>query len=436
MRDGGRIEAAIAVLADLETHHRPVSEALKDWGVKHRFAGSGDRAAIGNLVYDALRRRSSFAHIVGDQSARAAVLAAYAIGWGKGVEGLAAALADPHAPEPLSDDEAAKLAAADLSDAPEHIAADLPEWLLPSLTRVFGIRIAEEGRALPERAPVDLRVNTLKGDRDKALKQLADLHVSAAALSPVGIRVAVGYGPSRAPHVESEPAYLKGLVEIQDEGSQIAALVAAPQGLSQVLDLCAGAGGKALALAALMGGKGQIYAYDSEKRRMHDLYDRTARAGARNIQPRSPGSRDVLGDLAGKMDLVLVDAPCSGTGTWRRRPDAKWRLTEAYLDTRMAEQDAVLDDAARFVKLGGGRLVYITCSVLAEENEDRIEAFMHRHAGFALVDPLEKLAKSDATTAEKLRPFVKTDERLGPVLRLTPATAGTDGFFVAVMVRD
>ncbi|MDR3497084.1 MAG: RsmB/NOP family class I SAM-dependent RNA methyltransferase [Ancalomicrobiaceae bacterium] len=436
MRDGGRIEAAIAVLADIETHHRPVSEALKDWGVKHRFAGSGDRAAIGNLVYDALRRRSSFAHIVGDQSPRAAILAAYAIGWGRGVEALTAALAEPHAPSPLSDDEAARLAAADVSDAPEHVAADLPEWLMPSLSRVYGIRLAEEGRALTERAPVDLRVNTLKGDRGKALKQLGDLPVTPSRLSPVGIRVAIGSGPARAPHVESEPAYLKGLIEIQDEGSQIAALVAAPTGDGQVLDLCAGAGGKSLALAALMGGKGQIYAYDSEKRRMHDLYDRTARAGARNIQPRSPGRDDVLADLLGKMDLVLVDAPCSGTGTWRRRPDAKWRLTEAYLTTRMEEQDAVLDDAAGFVKVGGGRLVYITCSVLAEENEDRVEAFMRRHAGFGIVDPLERLAKTDAATAAKLRPFVHIDERIGPVLRLTPATAGTDGFFVAVMARD
>ena len=435
MRDGGRLEAAIAVLTDLETHHRPVSEALKDWGVKHRFAGSGDRSAIGNLVYDALRRRSSYAHIMASAAPRAAILATYALGWDKGVAGLDAALADPHAPPALTDDERARLTAPDLSDAPAHVAADLPEWLMTPLERVFGARVVEEGRAFTERAPVDLRVNALKGDRDKAMKQLDSLDIAPSRLSPVGIRVRVGAGPSKAPHVESEPAYLKGLVEIQDEGSQIAALIAAPDTDDQVLDLCAGAGGKSLALAAIMANKGQLYAYDNDKRRMKDLYERTTRASARNIQPRAPGRGDVLADLEGRMDLVLVDAPCSGTGTWRRRPDAKWRLTEAYLTTRIAEQDAVLDDAARFVKTGG-RLVYITCSVLADENEDRIEAFLNRHAGFAMADPLARLAVADPETAARLKPFVRTDERVSPVVRLTPATAGTDGFFIAVLVKE
>ncbi len=435
MRDGGRLEAAIAVLTDIETHHRPVSEALKDWGIKHRFAGSGDRTAIGNLVYDTMRRRSSLGYMMGDTSPRAAILASYAIGWQKGLEGLTAALSDPHAPPPLTDHEAAHLANPNLDGAPAHIAADFPEWLMTSLERVFGERLLTEARALSERAPVDLRVNTLKGDRDKALKQLNMLDVEPSTLSPYGIRIKVGTGPAKAPHVEAEPAYIKGLVEIQDEGSQIAALIAAPLADEQVLDLCAGAGGKSLALAALMSNKGQLYAYDNDKRRMRDLYDRQTRASARNIQPRAPGKDDVLDDLAGRMDLVLVDAPCSGTGTWRRRPDAKWRLTEAYLETRMAEQDAVLDDAARYVK-AGGRLVYITCSVLADENEDRVEAFLQRHPGFQVTDPLARLTTQDPATAAKLKPFVRTDERVSPVVRLTPASAGTDGFFVAVLVKE
>jgi 16S rRNA (cytosine967-C5)-methyltransferase len=435
MRDGGRLEAAIAVLTDMETHHRPVSEALKDWGVKHRFAGSGDRTAIGNLVYDTLRRRASLAHLMADESPRAAILATYAIGWGKGIESLKSALTDPHAPDALSEAEEAHLAANSLEGAAPHIAADIPEWLTTAFERVFGNNLIEEARALSERAPVDLRVNTIKGDRAKALAQLDSLAVEPTALSPFGLRIKIGSGSAKAPHVESEPAYIKGLVEIQDEGSQIAALISAPHADEQVLDLCAGAGGKSLALAALMGNKGQLYAYDNDKRRMKDLYERQARAGARNIQPRTPGKADVLADLEGRIDLVLVDAPCSGTGTWRRRPDAKWRLTEAYLETRMQEQDAVLDDAARFVK-PGGRIVYITCSVLADENEDRIEAFLKRHEGFTVVDPLARLAKSDAVTAKKLAPFVRTDERVSPVVRLSPASAGTDGFFIAVMAKE
>jgi 16S rRNA (cytosine967-C5)-methyltransferase len=440
MRDGGRLQAAIEILSDIESRRRPASDALKDWGLDHRFAGSGDRSAIGNLVHDALRRRRSLAALAGADAPRAAVLAAFAILWDKGLAGLDAALADPHAPEKLTQNERKRLetlvstgdtdqllSAEGASDA---VRADLPDWLMPSFSRLFADPVAE-GRALAMRAPVDLRVNTLKAERGPILTALAPLGAEPTPLSPLGIRLPARAGAARAPHVESEPEFLSGQIEIQDEGSQLAALVAGARPGETVLDLCAGGGGKTLALGAAMANTGRLSAYDADKRRLRDLYERSARAGVGNLTILTPDRGSPLADLAGSQDLVLIDAPCTGTGTWRRRPDAKWRLSEKALATRQADQDAVLMTGAAVAK-PGGRLVYITCSLLAEENEDRVAAFLQAAPGFAAADPLARL---DAGLAAKLRPFVRSDRAGFSVLRLTPAGAGTDGFFVAVLEK-
>lgn len=436
MKAGGRLQAAIEVLTDVETRRRPVTDALKDWGLNHRFAGSGDRTAIGNLVHDALRRRASLAHVMGTATPRALVLAAYAGVWGRGLDGLTLALTEPHAPEALDADERAALSRPDpLADAPDHVAADVPEWLAPSLARVFGSRLVEEGRRLAERAPVDIRVNTLKATRDKVLASLADFNAFATVLSPVGIRVPIGAGPAKPPHVLAEPGYQKGHFEIQDEGSQLAALIADAKPGEQVVDLCAGGGGKTLALSASMSNGGQIYAYDNDRRRFGDIWARMERAGVRNVQVLSPRLKSetpepfpsVLLPHEGKADLVLVDAPCTGTGTWRRRPDAKWRVTEAALADRMTEQAAVLNQAARLVR-PGGRIVYVTCSLLMQENEDRLADFLAHHDGFRL----ERPALAGLPGVER---FLTDLSGLGEALRLTPASAGTDGFFVGVLRR-
>jgi 16S rRNA (cytosine967-C5)-methyltransferase len=207
---------------------------------------------------------------------------------------------------------------------------------------------------------------------------------------------------------------------VQDAGSQIAAAVAGEVRGRQVLDFCAGGGGKTLALAAAMGNTGQLYAYDADARRLADTVRRSQRAGVRNLQVRSPIDPKALEGLEGRMDLVFVDAPCTGSGTWRRHPDAKWRLTPQQLERRIAEQDAVLAAAAPFVK-PGGRLIYVTCSLLAEENEDRVAAFMAAHPAFA--NAVVELSGAEA--------WRTTDGHL----RMTPRTAGTDGFFVATLVR-
>ena len=218
-----------------------------------------------------------------------------------------------------------------------------PEWLAPAFAAAFGDSAAAEGAALATRAPLDLRVNRLKATREKAQTALAHLNAQPTPLSPLGLRLPLSED-GRSPSLAGEPAYVKGLVEIQDEGSQLAALLCAAQPGEQVLDLCAGGGGKTLALAAAMDNRGQIYATDSEARRLAPLYARLERAATRNVQIRTPRrGQDVLADLEARCDLVLVDAPCTGTGTWRRNPDAKWRIRPGALEQRIKEQDEVLD---------------------------------------------------------------------------------------------
>ncbi len=434
MKHGGIVAAAIEVLSDIETRRRPASEALRDWGVSHRFAGSGDRAAIGNLVFDALRNRASIAWRMGAESPRALAFGAYTFGWGVGLDRMEVAFAsDRHSPEPLTDGEKIAIRTRTLQDAPDWVKGDYPEWLDPAFEAAFGAGAAEEGAALATRAPVDLRVNTLKSARDKVLKALARFEPEETPLSPVGVRLAPGAGPARQPHVEAEAGYRKGWFELQDEGSQLAAFLTGAAPGNQVADVCAGAGGKTLALAALLQNKGQIYAWDADRHRLADIHERLQRAGVRNAQVREAGDAMVLNDLEGRMDIVMVDAPCTGTGTWRRRPDAKWRLGEKALEDRKADQDAVLALAAPLVK-PGGRLVYVTCSVLPEENDGRIAAFVAKATGFTPLKPAEFVAASgltDETKAHLSDPVLATKHGL----QLTPRRTGTDGFYVSVLAR-
>lgn len=430
MIPAARLSAAIDILDDLVTRRRPVAEAIKDWGQRNRFAGSKDRAAIASHVYDALRVKSSASWIMGTETSRAILLGSLVLMRGMDQETIAAlCTGEAHAPTPLTEDEHARLTDATLDNAPDHVKGDYPEWLASAFADVFGADAVAEGRALAERAPIDLRANALKGDREKALKALAHLNPEVTPLSPLGIRLLVG-ADGRGPSLNAEPTYMRGLVEIQDEGSQLAALIAAAKPGQQVLDFCAGGGGKTLALAASMDNKGQIYATDNDGRRLMPIYPRLERANARNVQVRAPkGAKDVLADIVGRCDLVLVDAPCTGTGTWRRNPDAKWRTRPGALEQRIKEQDDVLASAAQYVK-AGGVLVYITCSLLKAENEDRIAAFLEAHADFL---PLDAAHMARRAGLEDLARFASPH---GAGLRLSPRTSGTDGFYIAALLKS
>jgi len=430
MRLPGRIAAAIEVLADLHARHRPASEALRDWGVSHRFAGAGDRAAIGNLVYDALRRRASHAFAMGQDTPRALALSVAVRDWGEAPDALDSQFAeDRFAPERLTEAEMARLGAADALDgAPDHIRADVPEWLAPDFQKAFGESWIDEGRGLTGRPPLDMRVNRLKADRDRVAASLKRFSPQPTTIAPDGLRIAAGERDARTPNVQTDQAFIKGWFEIQDQGSQIVSLLAGAAPGEQVLDFCAGGGGKTLAMAAMMGNRGQIYAHDSDRNRLAPIYDRLKRAGARNVQVRPPDP-DALDGLEGRLDRVLVDAPCTGTGTWRRRPDAKWRLSPDQLAARRAEQADILAAATRYVKPGGA-LVYITCSLLPEENDAQIAGFVARFPQFVRKDPASLWSAAFATqpdTKRHISPFGST---------LTPRATGTDGFYIAVLARE
>ena len=434
MRDGGRLAAAIAVLEDMEARHKPVRLALKTWGEGARYAGARDRAFVSGLVLDVLRKRRSLAWRMEDETWRAGVLAAVHLAWDWPLERVAVAASEDHGPGALTPAEIARLEIPlSLDDAPAAVRGGYPDWLAPHMDRAYGAEAAAEGEALCERAPVDIRVNTLLTDPERTLKALAPLGAAPLDALATALRVAAPRADARAPPVEALPEFAKGWFEVQDVGSQIAASAAGDIKGKQVLDFCAGGGGKTLALAAAMANKGQLYAYDSDARRLTDTVTRSQRAGVRNLQIRSPIRPGALDGLDGKMDLVFVDAPCTGSGTWRRHPDAKWRLTPVQLEKRMAEQNEVLRAASAFVK-PGGRIVYVTCSLLMEENEDRIAAFLADHRDFAQTSTVDAIGTSGHVTPEGLAALTDHATPEG-ALRLSPLTAGTDGFFVAVLER-
>ncbi|BCG82236.1 RsmB/NOP family class I SAM-dependent RNA methyltransferase [Mesorhizobium sp. 113-3-3] len=425
MRLGGRLAAAIEVLEDIGRRHRPVADALKDWGLSHRFAGGGDRAAIGNIVYDALRHKRSAGWLLGEDTPRAIGFGALLLEWGQTAQSLNDTLdGDKFAPPLLSATELQTVAGRRLADAPPAVRADIPDWCEPLFERAFGEAWVGEGAALATRPPLDIRVNTLQADRAKVLKELADTGAQPARIAPLGIRIPPIDGDGRHPNVQAEPAFQKGWFEVQDEGSQIAATLAGAEAGMQVLDFCAGAGGKTLALSAAMDNRGQIFAHDAEKARLAPIFDRIRRSENRNVQVVTKPAE--LAPLANHMDIVLVDAPCTGSGTWRRRPDAKWRLTQRQLDARKGEQSAILDAAQAYVK-PGGLLVYITCSVFDEENGEQIAAFRKRSSGFA---PVEHRALWD-----RHFPGHEAAVRIGAGgdISLSPALSGTDGFYFCAM---
>jgi 16S rRNA (cytosine967-C5)-methyltransferase len=431
MTPGARLAAAIEIISAIESERRPAADVLKTWGLAHRFAGSGDRAGVAGLVYDALRRRASSAFLMDVDSPRAVLLGMLRRERGLDTEQIAK-LADGsrYAPVALSEDERMRLDAADMNGAPAYVAGDYPEWLEPHFARAFGDARADEGAALASRAPLDLRVNALKGDRDQAAESLSDLTPEPTRWSPWGLRIRLA-ADAKSPAIHAEPAFLKGLVEVQDEGSQLAALFSGAAPGEQAIDLCAGAGGKTLALAAMMQNKGQLYATDDDKRRLAPIHDRLKRSAARNVQVRTPKSVGTeLDDLAGRADLVLIDAPCTGTGAWRRNPDAKWRMRPGALEQRIKEQVEVLDRAVSLLK-PTGRIAYVTCSVLEEENGDQVRAFLARYPGFAVVPA----AQMTSVLGERAFLFTKATRLSDQGITMTPRATDTDGFFVSLLAR-
>jgi len=427
MRLPGRISAAIEILTDMEENHRPASIALKNWGLSHRFAGSGDRGVIGNLVYDSLRNKASLAFVMGEETPRALVLATIVRLWGEDVKTLNESFEnDDFAPTKIDEKEIELLQSS--SEISDEAKANFPLWLKDTLAQSFGENLVSEGEAMAKRPSLDLRINALKSKLERVKKDFKKFDIQSVDLLPNSLRIEAGESFDRVPNVTASEAYKKGWFEVQDLGSQIvAALIGAKPG-EQILDYCAGAGGKTLSIAAQMQNKGQIFAHDSDKHRLAPIYDRLKRNGVRNVQTIAP-EEEKLEKLHNKMDRVVVDAPCTGTGTWRRRPDTKWRLNEDQLNDRVKQQAEILREAAKFVRVGG-QLTYITCSILPQENSEQIAAFIKDNPSFSVL-PAHSIWQKRFGSASSARPYFDDNG-----LTLTPASCGTDGFYISILQRE
>ncbi len=409
------VQAVAALLAATQAGGPPADAALSRYLRDRPRLGARDRTHLAEAAYGVLRHLRSLEHLAGGRAPRRLLLAWLARHGGWNLRQFA-----PHA----SLEEMHWLTgvkAADAAALPEAARLELPDWLHTRLAQVYGARLSGHAAALNRPAPLDLRVNTLKAERQTVLERLhADgIPAQATPWSPWGVRL------KDKPAIHRHPLYLEGVIEVQDEGSQLIALLTGARRGEMVCDFCAGAGGKTLALGALMRNTGRLYAMDVSQRRLAQLKPRLARSGLSNVHPRLIAhERDErVKRLAGKLDRVLVDAPCSGLGTLRRNPDLKWRQTPATVQELTAKQAAILEAAASLVK-PGGRLVYATCSLLPEENEAIVMAFLAKHPDYRTVPAGEALAQAG----------VALDT--GAHLHLTPLEHGTDGFFAAVLERD
>jgi len=407
---------AIEILEGLEQTSQPFDRFLKDWFRARRFAGSKDRRAIAEQVFSLTRRRAHLAHRMTSQNPRALMIAAL-LEEGADIDAL---FTGGYGPAPLTQEERAAIATAPPPE-PHWVQGEYPQWLEEELTRAFGDRLLDEMAALQARAPVDLRVNTLKAKRPDVLAALKAEGFTAAPTphSPWGIRIPAGEGSAA---LTKSALFESGAFEFQDEAAQIASLLARAEPGMQVLDLAAGAGGKSLAMAAAMSDQGSILAFDDHAERLAPLGERARRAGVHCIT--MAGRRGGPLWSNGKFDLVFLDAPCSGTGTWRRQPELRWRLTPDRLAELNRIQDWLLDDAARHTK-PGGRLIYATCSILPVENQDRVAAFLDRQPDFVPLNLAENWSENWPGLPG-----------LGSDFQASPALTGTDGFYCAGFRRN
>ncbi|NNE57928.1 MAG: RsmB/NOP family class I SAM-dependent RNA methyltransferase [Hellea sp.] len=430
MKFAGRIQASIEVLEDILSKRTPATMALRDWGKSNRYAGSKDRSFVGNIVHDALRQKSSIGYRMDDDSARALTLGTLAFNWDYTAKKIQEHFdGDKFAPSPLSDKEKRMIGGAiDLSDAPLWVQGDVPEWLWPAFENNFGEEALAEAQALTKRPPLDVRINLLRADIKKAGNVLTGFGATPCDLSTVGYRMRADTLEGRLPNIQIEEIFQTGGIEIQDEGSQLVSALVNAQPGDKILDYCAGGGGKSLAMAAEMANDGMIHAFDIDKRRLSPLYQRAMRAGADIIDVRNPPVES-LKDLKGTIDKLLIDAPCTGVGTWRRKPDAKWRVSEEALERRNNEQSKILATAHQYLR-PGGLLFYVTCSMLAEENEAQVYQFLENHKSFNLLSAGEVWEEKFGTDGPK--PWSED----GLTVTLTPESTNTDGFFFAVMEKQ
>ncbi len=411
------IDTTTTALNLLLKFEHPADAVLSKFFRDNRQLGQNDRGFVAETAYAVLRRRRLLEKLLGaEANPRRLVLAALTRLSGVSQRQLEGAVSEKELKwvAELKGRQADELSLAEQADFPDWLAERLLAYMQPDEL----LRLAQ---GLNQAAPLDLRVNPLKAERETVLARLAGEGIAAEAgqLSPLAIRL------KAKPALQKHPLYLDGTIEVQDEGSQLLGYLLAPKRGEMAADFCAGAGGKTLLLGALMRSTGRLYAFDVSDKRLARLKDRVARSGLSNVHPVTiANENDIrIKRLAGKIDRVLVDAPCSGLGTLRRNPDLKWRQTPEGVAELARKQHDILKGASRLVK-AGGRLVYATCSILPEENEAIVAAFLAAHADFRQVSAQEILDKQGIAL------------ECGETLRLAPHTHGTDGFFAAVLERN
>jgi 16S rRNA (cytosine967-C5)-methyltransferase len=410
------LEAIIHALTVILPARAPADAQLRQFFRDHPKLGHRDRGLIADTIYAALRRRRMLEHVTPSATPREMALATLVKLNGVGISQIDSVL------KPGERDWLASLKALDLDTLPFEVRADLPDWVISRLRRTLDDEaLLALARSLQQSAPLDLRVNTIKAPREGVLDRFDHDQVAAqpTKYSPIGVRL------KEKPALNQHPMFLDGAIEVQDEGSQLLGMLVEPRRGEMVVDFCAGAGGKTLQMGAAMGSSGRLYAFDVSDKRLAHLAPRLKRSGLSNIFPqRIANENDAkVKRLRGKIDRVLVDAPCTGLGTLRRNPDLKARQTEAGLAELNTKQRAILDAAAALVK-PGGRLVYGTCSLLAEENEEIVTAFLAANPTFRLVPAGPILERQGVTIPGN-----------GDYLRLYPHVHETDGFFAAVLER-
>lgn len=427
MQAAAQLQATIELLDEIADTRYPADRTMARYFKQRRYIGSKDKAVISEYFYTVLRNRLSFDYLIdkaglSSNSRRLAALLIKSLG--QGISDYFTG--QGHAPKPLSASDNSALnsvSMADLESAPLHVQLNVPEWLSPKLSKALGKEFVDEMRATNQQATTDIRVNTLKSTRKQVSHFLTknNLHPTPTPLSPWGLRF------ERRVALFGLEAFKQGWFDIQDEGSQLLALVSGVEAGNKVVDFCAGAGGKTLAMAAMMHNRGTIYACDVHSKRLEQLSIRAKRAGVHNLRSHVLSSENDkwVKKHARMADVVLIDAPCSGTGTWRRSPDSRWNVRPEDLRNLVELQASILQSAMRLVK-PGGRILYATCSLLLEENEDQVDAFLSKNKEFS--------RKVDYFSSFDL------DQDLVQIgngqLRTFPAKTSTDGFFVAVLQRE
>lgn len=428
MRPAAQLQATIELLDEIAETHYPADRIMAGYFKQRRYIGSKDKAAISENLYTVLRNRLSFEYILNskDLGVHSRMLVALLLKMDDG-DLYNTFNGEKYSPKRLRPGQLERFDELDLNvigTAPLHVRLNVPEWVAPKLESALGDRFEAEMAATNQRAATDIRVNTLQSTVEQVEHALSSVGYVAhrTKLSPWGIRF-----ESRVA-LFGLKAFKQGWFEIQDEGSQLLALLSDVKAGNKVVDFCAGAGGKTLALAAMMENKGSIYACDVHTKRLEQLSKRAKRAGVHNVRTHVLSSENDkwVKQHKGIADVVLIDAPCTGTGTWRRSPDSRWNLTQESLDNLVALQQSILQSAQRLVK-PGGRLLYATCSLLEEENEQQVAKFLGENESFSAEDfelPPSMLDNSDQFQLK------------GHQLRTFPAMTGTDGFFVASLRKQ